>query len=53
MRKLAKKVAEELQSKKTPVVQFVIGSALAHLASVFHSSFYMANFEKCYQIESA
>ena len=45
MQKLAKKVAEELQRKKTQDVNFVIGLALTHLASVFHSSFYMANFE--------
>lgn len=53
MRKLAKKVAEELQSKKTPAAHFVVGPALTHLAAVFHSSFYMANYEKTYQIESA
>ena len=53
MRKLAKKVAEQLQSKKTPVAHFVIGSALAHLAGVFHGTFYMANYEKSYQLESA
>ena len=50
---LAKSVAAALQGKKTPEAHFVIGSGLTDLAGIFHSAFYMANYEKTYQLESA
>ena len=53
MRGLGKKAAAALQSKKTPVAHFFIGTAVAPWAAHFESAFHAANYEKTHKIESA
>jgi hypothetical protein len=53
MRGLGQKAAAALQTKKTPVAHFFIGTAIASGAAHFESSFHAANYEKTHKIESA
>ena len=53
MRGLGKKAAAALQTKKTPVAHFFIGSSTDAWAAHFEASFHEANYEKTHKIESA